>query len=347
MTSTQSIADPPDHTRDVPVLRCTTTADFLAALPQLVGFVATASMFVVFFTGKRAGPTIRIDLPSSDETRDISQFIDAVCDLVRHTRGRYGAGAPAIVISCSETFAESRGIPWRRLAQRLERRLERNGVRLREMCCLAPDAWASYLDPATPLAGRPLADIAASPVAPRSPVPHLDSLGAFAEPSERDQAVMRHALTVACAKRESDNTARDTTAAAALVGENEPSVDDMAQLICAANRDDGWLAVVEQLCATATAVYSELAVDPVSLHTAGERLRSAALRLVNTVNQCPEPQRPSVISLCAFAWWLRGLQSVAAQQIAVALDLSPDHEHANIICRLIDEGTCPLVMQGS
>src|SRR5690606_7463560 len=53
----------PSLTATPEIIKCRTTADFLAALPLLVGFTATNSIFIVLFSGKAAGRTIRLDLP--------------------------------------------------------------------------------------------------------------------------------------------------------------------------------------------------------------------------------------------------------------------------------------------
>lgn len=336
------------HTSSAPhelrTLRCTSTADFLAALPQLMGFVATQCLFVVFFSGTRAGPTMRIDLPAHDEPRELARYIDAVCEVVSDARHRLGLDDdPAIVISCTETFADARDIPWRRLAVRLQRRLRREQVQLRELCCLAGDGWASYLDPAAPLSGRPLSDIAASPVAPSSPVPTLESIGQFGPPDPDEHAEVLAQLDRLGALPPTHTPGKEAVIATLLVGPHELSARDVAALIAAANRERGWLALFDQLTATAAGAYGRTPLTERDARNAGERLRSAAYSLVRAVEHAPDPQRPAVISLCAVAWWLRGIQSVAARQIDVALALDPEHETSHVVNRLIARGASPLI----
>lgn len=338
MTQTHASTD------EVRTLRCTTTADFLAALPQLTGFIATQCLFVVFFCGKRAGPTMRVDLPVSDEPRELARFVGAVCEIVHDTRQRSGAdGDPAVVISCEETFADSRGVPWRRLAVRLERRLLREGIRLRELCCLAPDGWASYLEPAMPRAGHPLSEISASPVASNVPLPTLESIGQFEEPDPHDHARVLAKLSRIEASARVHSSAVDATVATVLVGAEQLSPSKIASLIAAANRRQGWMALLEQLTATAAAAYGDTPLTEPDMREAGERLRAAALRLVQAVEHAPDSHRPAVISLCAMAWWLRGIQSVAARQIEVALGLDPEHEPSIVIGRVIESGSAPFI----
>lgn len=191
-----------DSTRDTPeVIRCRSTADFLAALPQLVGFTAANSIFVVFFSGSRAGRAMRIDLPASDDPGDSVGLVELICDAVRDLGADGGSpSAPAIVVSSEQTFAETGGPPWRGLAERIERRLRGVGLGPRELCCIAPDGWASYLDPAAPKHGRPLREIAESPIALEARLrgdtqPALSELGAIPEPDPERRAEVAAALT--------------------------------------------------------------------------------------------------------------------------------------------------------
>lgn len=182
------------------MLKCRTTADFLAALPRLTGFTAADSLFVVFFSGKQAGQVMRVSLPASEEPHLSLQLLDFLCEALREIGEAHGAlSAPAIVISSSQTFAEAGGAPWRRFAKRIERRLRRERIGVRELCCLAPDGWISYLDPAAPQQGRPLSEISESSIAREvaeegPPVPDLMSLGALPIPDARRVAAVAEAL---------------------------------------------------------------------------------------------------------------------------------------------------------
>ena len=50
-------------TDDTQVLRCSTSAEFLGALPHLTGLTYEPGIFVVIFRGSRAGQCVRFDLP--------------------------------------------------------------------------------------------------------------------------------------------------------------------------------------------------------------------------------------------------------------------------------------------
>ncbi|QIM17122.1 DUF4192 family protein [Leucobacter insecticola] len=181
------------------VLRCDTTADFLAALPQLTGFTAENSLFVVFFSGAHSGDAVRIDLPESDAPRAAASLLDFIVEVMRDMGADHAGCEPAIAITSSETFREHGGPPRLRLAKRIERRVRMERMGLRELCVLAADGWASYLDPSTPPGGRPLSDIEESALALAADtdwldVPELSALGKIPEADPARADLVRAAL---------------------------------------------------------------------------------------------------------------------------------------------------------
>ncbi|UOR00643.1 DUF4192 family protein [Leucobacter allii] len=185
---------PPPH-----VLRCRSSADFLAALPRLIGYTAPDSLFVLFFQGDRSGHALRADLPPTDAAPDSVELLEFLCRIIADYDDGAGPTAVGVVISSALSFADAEGPPWRRLARRIERRLRRERVALRELCCVAPDGWISFLDPRAPDRGRPLAEITASPIAREArdageTVPELARLGEIPEPDPERAAQVRAAL---------------------------------------------------------------------------------------------------------------------------------------------------------
>lgn len=154
---------PPRHAPET--LRCSSTADFLAALPVLAGFTAENSLFIVCFQGSRGGNVIRIDLPPTDSPKATADFLNCVISLLKDT----GAGAerPAMVITTCLSFAETNDVPRGRLAQQLKRRFRREGWRLRELAVIASDGWCGLLGESTKNA-RPLSEISQSPIAAKA-----------------------------------------------------------------------------------------------------------------------------------------------------------------------------------
>ncbi|MBP1325701.1 hypothetical protein JOF28_000933 [Leucobacter exalbidus] len=191
-----------DHNAPAPkVLSCSGTADFLAALPQLTGFTATNSLFVLFFAGSRTREAMRIDLPPNDNPREATDLLEFLSYAIRSFGAAQGSTSdPAIAIMSEQSFAECQGPPWQRLARRIERRLRRDQVRLRELCVLAPDGWQSYLDPHAPRLGRSLDDIRNSPISvaaalAQQRIPSLAELGAIPEVNPRRAQCAARALS--------------------------------------------------------------------------------------------------------------------------------------------------------
>lgn len=178
---------PGAHERHAPspeVLRCTTTADFLAALPVLAGFTAENSLFIVCFEHNRGGNVMRVNLPESDEPHDTKDFLDLVVSLLRQTGA--GSGRPAVVITTNLSFAETDGVPRGRLAHQLKRCFRREGWRLRELAVVASDGWCGLLHGGAAVA-RPLSEIQQSHISARvheqaRSVTDLASMGALPEP---------------------------------------------------------------------------------------------------------------------------------------------------------------------
>lgn len=184
------------------VVTCRTTADFLAALPHLLGFVPHESLVAVCFEGRRSGQAVRLDLPPDESPARIAttvQVLRAALDSLtgvpawsaQGTPGQTGegcspepgaAGSPrvtaasagtpvtavALAVVTSRGFGETSVPPWSALAQQIEHELTRDGIEIRDLCCRAANGWASYAASAAgdvPAGGNPLHEVAASPVA--------------------------------------------------------------------------------------------------------------------------------------------------------------------------------------
>jgi len=144
------------------ILRTMNAADFLATVPAIFGFTARDSIVVIPFVGKHSHGAMRMDLPKEDDNASHRAIAAAIPGLLRQIPGVDGT---AVVIYTDETFADRHGTPWGELWREIEKRLRRTGLALKEACCVAPDGWASYLDPRRPPQGRPLAEITESRMA--------------------------------------------------------------------------------------------------------------------------------------------------------------------------------------
>lgn len=392
------------HTRSAPeVLTCKSPADFLAALPRLVGFTAPDSLFVALFSGSRAQGALRVDLPDSEAPSENRAYLDEFAVCLRRAQRLHGESAPALVITSSLTFAEAAGTPWRRFAAQLTRRLAAEGQRPREFCCLAPDGWVSFYDPAPPRFGRALSEIAASPASPSERVPALADLGAFREVAAEEGAAVARALRRARARDAGHPraTAGVRSEVARLFHARPLSHAEAARILLALGSDAGWACAFDALAATASALPDPslpraaspaepaYAAEPACAATekggaggsalagpalagpalppaavpgrdtrpgtvglsrgahreALARLAAASEHLSYLAPLAPEQTRVSIMSLCALAWWTRGLESVAHRQIRQAIARDPEHEVARLTLRVMTQASSSLMAQ--
>lgn len=390
MTTSISLTDSerasvPPGTPPAEVLRCSTTADFLAALPLLTGFTDENSLFIVLFQGRRGGNVLRMDLPETQSRRDIHALLDGIIALMNET----GAGeqGPAIVVTTSQRFAETSGPPWGRLAHQLKRRFHHEGWRLRELAIVADDGWCGLLDDHDG-ARRPLSEISESKFATStqrrgSIFTPLSSIGELPLPDPtRTVAVAAHLKTLQ-QRRElrglapgeiySSNWIRKLTGLAeACFSVTRPSSDgpkkvsslellstkQLAQFVDAAQSQTTWLIFVLTALTRAEFVVSvalETGIDRLTnirvrdasravhgtreswsiqhlLHSLShelpdrEKLRSAVRVLNDAIAHAPRTMSPPLFAFLAWAWWMLGMQSVAARMIARSLEVQPDHE---------------------
>ncbi|QIK62757.1 DUF4192 family protein [Leucobacter viscericola] len=385
-----------DPTTSPRVLKCETTADFLAALPQLAGFTATNSIFIVFFSGKRSGSAARIDLPTNEDADDVPSLLEFISSVLQ-SAGAVGNSdaSPGIAIASEQTFVSSGGTPWRKFARRLEQHLGRDDIRLRELCCVAPDGWASYRDSAAPRAGHPLSAIEESPITLEARVrgvsqPKLADMGVIPEASAAQITAVATALDALerfvvheqgtsapprTAEQHNVSTAapfpswfRDTAEVTrALRNESVPLSSELkARLIRTANTPDRWLLLTlgiltrpEFPCELAQDMSPEaftgIAIDlDTGEHTVPrvgwsirrmlssicpdfsdrERLAIIRSRLLTLISETPRQDRPGLLALSAWVWWLTGTQTVSRKHIAEALSIDPDHELTLMVRRL-------------
>ncbi|TFD05635.1 MULTISPECIES: DUF4192 domain-containing protein [unclassified Cryobacterium] len=144
------------------IVKAQKAQDFLALVPQLLGFVAESSAVLVAFRGNRTCGALRFNLPDDGAPHKVYKRIATtlagmLCKIP-------GVDAVVPVIYTDDSFNDAVGIPREQFAEILNRRLELSGFLLRDSLCVAADAWGSYLDPDCPAAGHPLSDITESPI---------------------------------------------------------------------------------------------------------------------------------------------------------------------------------------
>jgi hypothetical protein len=144
------------------IVKAQKAQDFLALVPQLVGFRPDTSAVLVAFRGNRTCGALRFNLPEAGAPQKVYRriamtFTGMLCKIP-------GVDGVVPVIYTDDAFGDTPGIPREEFVEILNRRLELSGFLLRDFLCVAADAWGSYIDPACPARGHPLSEIAASPV---------------------------------------------------------------------------------------------------------------------------------------------------------------------------------------
>ena len=352
------------------VLKCSSTADFLAALPQLAGFTATHSIFVLFFEGSRTCEAMRVDLPPDDDPREAADLLEFLSHTIRSFSINNGrTSAPAIAIMSDRSFADCDGPPWLRLARRIERRLRRDRIYPRELCVRAPDGWVSYLDAAAPRGGRSLDEIEHSPIAvaarlARQQVPSLAELGALPppDPDRMARAATELSTLERAAPVEQDCITIAPVASRELRDIHEPLTPEaVGRIAHAAGETRGWWHLAMGLLTrpefpgemeqefgehvlsglpvtTADATQLSMAHILAAIcpeFTERERLAPVRVRLARALADLPEAARPGVFALSALVWWLCGSQTTANAQVDAALDIAPQHEVSLMVRSLV------------
>jgi hypothetical protein len=155
-----------DHRMEI--VRAASTADFLAMVPALAGFAPQRSVVCVPFIGRRtAEPIMRVDLPERRRESDFRNLAGYLIGVLSRLRA---VDRVAIVVYTDLAFEAERGIPHLDLGRALEKAIRRAGFDIVESACIAIDGWGSYLERTHQREGRPLAEIAGSPVGARADV---------------------------------------------------------------------------------------------------------------------------------------------------------------------------------
>lgn len=152
------------------ILRATTSADFLAALPRLTGMRAPESLVVVLFARNRTLGAARLDLPPlahlESPGAEIAAWLRAVAEIALR-----GEAAAVVVQTGAELTERPMTSPHGRLTAVLADVLHEAGVSLRDALAVGSDGWAGFvgtdfpeLRPLTEIKGSPLHDPSFAPL---------------------------------------------------------------------------------------------------------------------------------------------------------------------------------------
>lgn len=126
------------------VLRATSSADFLAALPRLTGMSAPESCFVVLFDGKRTLGAARIDLPTLEQLEkpgpEIEHWLRTVAEIALN-----GDAVAVVVQTEAQLSKQPVSSPHGTLTGVLADVLHTAGASVRDALVVASDGWASFV----------------------------------------------------------------------------------------------------------------------------------------------------------------------------------------------------------
>lgn len=164
------------------IVKTSKPSDFLALVPELVGFQPENSVALVAFRGNRTCGALRFNLPEPGAPEPVRKriattMIGMLCKIP-------GVDAVVPVVYTDDCFAESAGIPHRAFISTLQKRCGLSGFLVRDAFCVGADGWGSFLDPECPVGGHPLDEIATRPAGTGesgSERPALGSLASWAD----------------------------------------------------------------------------------------------------------------------------------------------------------------------
>ncbi|PXA70612.1 DUF4192 family protein [Cryobacterium arcticum] len=166
------------------IVKTPTPQDFLALVPQLVGFLPQQSLVLVAFRGNHTCGALRFNLPrdgagAAELRRIAGTLLGTLCKIP-------GVDALVPVVYTEQEIGDEQAgaatdLPQGAFLRAIQARAGESGFLVRDALCVAADGWASYLDldpgPGRGRPGRapdgaarravrhPLSDIAASSVA--------------------------------------------------------------------------------------------------------------------------------------------------------------------------------------
>ncbi|TDP91673.1 uncharacterized protein DUF4192 [Leucobacter luti] len=272
--------------------------------------------------------------------------------------------AVALVLATNRRFTATSGAPCRTFASGIAQELIRSGFEVRELSCLAANGWVNYLEPDPPPLGHPLEDIVTSPVALSARlrsehVPDFAALGKLPDPEPQRATAIAAALATdsRCTSSQAKPISIERTAAAArrLRAPEPLSIADSVDLIRTLATPAQWVGVVFGLMKSPEAT-THMMSDPTTsqffaqlspqrdgagnehypavlgifsglgvMSPGRERLTDVRDRLQTATAECPSEHRIPLLALCALAWWLSGLQSVAHRHIEAARAINSAH----------------------
>ncbi|NHC44465.1 DUF4192 domain-containing protein [Motilibacter sp. K478] len=277
------------------VVRMTSPADLVLALPHLLGFPPQESLVVGCLTGprRRLGLVMRLDLPGPEDERGVA------AEVVERAR-RQGADDVFVVCVTARRGGETgrEGLAYRGLVDALLAGLRAVGIGATEVLLARGGRWWSYActGPCCPAEGSELPPLSASAalhyaaesaLLGRAPLPGRDALAASVEPglhgvraaglllayAAADEAV-EAALQLGGARQLRRETLHLLQEAAAAYAQGSPGLEDVTAaritlgLVDRVTRDQALTMVLDVPCPALTLLWTDLARLTPDVHAA-------------------------------------------------------------------------------
>jgi hypothetical protein len=343
MTDNTPAGDKTPHTnsqpdRDVPRIRVSSVAGFLAVIPHLLGFHPSRSMVVVGLDARRGRIVLafRYDLPDPPDAARSLEIAEHAAAVLRKRRIRTAIAA-----------GYGDGVLVTPVAEQLRAGLRGAGIAMRDLLRVQDGRYWSYVctDPGCcPPDGVPF-DASAHPAAAA-----MTAAGMPARPDRASLADSLAPLTGQAAESMRQATERAVLRAAELIASaGAPgglwlAVEAGREAVRAAisiYRHGGRIADHDQL-AWLTVTIADLRVRDDAWARMEPRHRADHQRLwTDVARHACEPYVPAPASLLAFTAWQSGDGALATVAIERALAADPEYSMAHLIGQALDAGLPP------
>jgi Domain of unknown function (DUF4192) len=315
-------------------IRIDELGELIAGIPGLLGFVPTDSLVLATFSASnnlRLGPTVRVDLPPTDENHALVRQLRGVL-----LRNEVVAATTVIVGGGS---ADPPDLPHRELNRLLTDEFADLGVRLAHSAWverIEPDAtWWCYED--DECGGRvhdPRTSVLATLHAIEGNVTYAsrtEMTGVLA-PDDEDRVAHRAQLLAAFSETEvRDVSGLEAELMAAI--EATDAQDSLPEL------------TDEQIVRLVIAMTHQRIRDSCLVLSTTARAVAAERLWTVLTRAAPVPERAEPACLLALCAYLRGSAVLAGMALEVAMDADPHHRMAPLLREALDLGTPPDILR--
>jgi hypothetical protein len=351
-----------------PLVKAKHPADFLVALPRMLGYAPTESVVIQTFCSRRTAASLRIDLPDELRAEGHRAVADAIIRLISRVPG---VDAVLIAVYTNEAWPSPTVPPRAALIESIVTRMASAGLGIVDALCCTGSRWASYLDSEHGV----IDDSRVQEIGQR-----LDDVGVYQHESEQAQgappiegASAEHRARVAAAAsaltNDGDERERlwqwtaaaplwcdaiestpsdipDSVVAALLWSLRDKGVRDCALMHLAWGRDAG-----ERAARDTDSLHRGLGVPPGSIletfvgegqdAPGGLRVEGAVRLLRHLVSLAPIPWQLAPLTMLAWFEWARGRGSAAGDYLDRALSIGPGYELARLFSQMVSAGRIP------